>query len=105
MLLSYATDPLAIAQHLGIPGRAWEIATEISPDLGAEMREVQQDLTPLNQCVACRRFTREYVALMRRHGYGAYDDGLWPDIATPWGHATDPEHDLAFQSWAAPANI
>ncbi len=100
MLLSYATDPLAIAQHLGVPERAWEIAAGICPELRAEMRELQQDLAPLNQCVGCRRFTREYVALMRRHGYDAYRE-LWPDIATPWNHATDPEYDLAFESWAA----
>jgi hypothetical protein len=98
MLLSYATDPLAIAQHLGVPERAWEIAADICPDLGAEMREMQQDIAPLNQCVGCRRFTREYVALMRRHGYDAYRE-LWSDIATPWDHATDPEYDLAFESW------
>ncbi|MBT3271048.1 hypothetical protein HN371_28160 [Candidatus Poribacteria bacterium] len=100
MLLGYVTDPLAIAQHLGVPERAWEIAQMISADLGAEMRDLQADLRPLNQCVACRRFTREYVALMQRHGYGAYDE-LWPDMPTPWSHASDPEHDLAFESWVA----
>ena len=104
MLLSYATDPLAIAQHLGVPQRAWEVASEICPDLGAEMREIQQDLAPLSQCVACRRFTREYVALMQRYGYEAYRE-LWPDIAAPWNHATDPEYDLAFQSWTSPASV
>ena len=100
MLLGYATDPLAIAQHLGVPERAWEIAAEIAPELGAAMREIQHDLTPLNQCVGCRRFTREYTALMLRHGYGAYDE-LWPDLPTPWNHAADPEYDLAFRSWVS----
>ncbi|MAF11533.1 hypothetical protein CMK11_13875 [Candidatus Poribacteria bacterium] len=100
MLLAYATDPLAIAQHLGVPERAWEIAQVVSPELGAEMRDIQADVQPLNQCVACRRFTREYVALMRRHGYGAYDE-LWLDIPTPWNHVSDPEHDLALESWVA----
>ncbi|MEO2003041.1 MAG: hypothetical protein ABGY41_02970, partial [Candidatus Poribacteria bacterium] len=94
--------PLAIAQHLGVSERAWEIAAEIAPDLGARMREIQRDLAPLNQCVGCRRFTREYVALMRHHGHAAYTD-LWSDRPTPWNHATDAEHDAAFESWASPA--
>ncbi|MDA1193181.1 MAG: hypothetical protein O3A46_16015 [Candidatus Poribacteria bacterium] len=102
LLMSYIADPLALAQHLGDPHRAWEIASLIDESLSEELREIIDGQRELNECVGCRNVTTEYANLMRRRGYALYER-LWRDIPVMWNHRTDPEHDLQLNSWVAPS--
>jgi hypothetical protein len=105
MLLQYVADPLALAQHLGQPHRAQEIARLASPALGDSLRDITASSKGRNQCVACRRLTRRYRDVLLQHGCAQYCH-LWQEIPVPWDHRTDPEFDLiaqgdaVFASWA-----
>lgn len=101
ILLDYLTDPLALAIHLGAPERAWEIARLVSPELGEQLREVQQENRRYNECIACRRTTQAYRSLMLSVGGEIYQR-LWPEIPVPWNHKTDPEAELILKHWISP---
>jgi hypothetical protein len=99
MLFAYVTDPLALAQHLGQPDRVGEIASLLSPTLGKALSESVKAHHGLNECVACRRVTRDYARIFQEEGYGLYET-LWRDIPVSWSHRTDPEWNAALESWA-----
>ena len=98
-LLAYALDPLALALHLGEPRRAHEALAAAYPELSDAFRELSEETAGLNECSACRRFTRRYSETMQKANPALYAR-LWRDLDPPWDHRTDGEANAVFESWA-----